>query len=62
MCKDMDMVMNSSKRLKPSLLVETSAYQYFLAAQSLGPENEDNSELIKAVDKISNPKGSKSIS
>jgi 3-hydroxyisobutyrate dehydrogenase-like beta-hydroxyacid dehydrogenase len=54
MCKDMDIVINSSRRLKLPLLVGTSAYQYFLLAESLGLENQDNSFLIKAVEKISN--------
>jgi len=53
MCKDMDIVINTSKRLKLPLLVATSAYQYFLAAQSLGLEDQDNSQLIKVVEGIS---------
>jgi 3-hydroxyisobutyrate dehydrogenase-like beta-hydroxyacid dehydrogenase len=60
MCKDMDIVVNTSKRLKFPLLVGTSAYQYFLVAQSLGLEDQDNSQLIKAVERISDPGGLKS--
>jgi len=53
MCKDMDIVINTGKRLKLPLLAGTSAYHYFLAAQSLGLEDQDNSQLIKAVERIS---------
>jgi len=60
MCKDMDIVINTSKRLKLPLLVGTSAYQYFLVAQSMGLEDQDNSQLIIALERISDPGGLKS--
>jgi 3-hydroxyisobutyrate dehydrogenase-like beta-hydroxyacid dehydrogenase len=60
MCKDMDIVINTGRRLKLPLFVATSAYHYFLAAQSLGMEAQEGSQLIKVVERISEPDGSKS--
>ncbi|MBC8247063.1 MAG: NAD(P)-dependent oxidoreductase [Deltaproteobacteria bacterium] len=50
--KDINLVINDSKRVQLPLLVATAAFQYFLAAQSLGLENEDSSQLIKVIEKM----------
>jgi 3-hydroxyisobutyrate dehydrogenase-like beta-hydroxyacid dehydrogenase len=55
MCKDMDIVVHSGRRLKLPLYVATAAYHYFLAAQSLGMEDQEASELIKVLERISGP-------
>jgi 3-hydroxyisobutyrate dehydrogenase-like beta-hydroxyacid dehydrogenase len=60
MCKDMDIVINTGRRLKLPLFVATSAYQYFLTAQSLGMEDQEGSQLIKVVERISEPDASMS--
>jgi 3-hydroxyisobutyrate dehydrogenase-like beta-hydroxyacid dehydrogenase len=60
MCKDMDIVINTGRRLKLPLFVATSAYQYFLAAQSLGMEDQEGSQLIRVVERISELGGLKS--
>jgi hypothetical protein len=39
------------------LAVASAAYQYFLAALSLGMENADSSELIKVLEKMIQPEG-----
>jgi len=53
--KDIDIVINSGRELKIPLLVATAAYQYFLAAESLGFKDEESSELIKVVKRFSEP-------
>jgi len=55
MCKDMDIVVHSGRRVKVPLYVATAAYHYFLAAQSLGMEDQEASELIKVLERISEP-------
>ena len=59
MCKDMDIVVHSGRHLKLPLYVATAAYHYFLAAQSLGMEDREASELIKVLERISEPGGPK---
>jgi len=59
MCKDMDIVVHSGRHLKLPLYVATAAYHYFLAARSLGMEDQEASELIKVLERISEPGGSK---
>ena len=54
--KDIDLVINDSRRVELPLLVATAAYQYFLAAQSLGMENQDSSKLIDVIARFSDPK------
>jgi len=49
MCKDINIVVNSGRRLKIPLLVATAANQYFMAAESLGLENEESSALFQVV-------------
>jgi len=53
MCKDMGLVMNDSRRAKVPLVVGSAAYQYYLAALSLGMESAETSDLIHVVDRFS---------
>ena len=55
MCKDIGLVINDSRRVRTPLIVASAAYQYFLAALSLGMENADVHELIKVLEKMTNP-------
>jgi len=55
MCKDMGLVMNDSRRVQAPLIVASAASQYFLAALSLGMETADSSDLIKVLEKITDP-------
>jgi 3-hydroxyisobutyrate dehydrogenase-like beta-hydroxyacid dehydrogenase len=55
MCKDIGLVINDSRRVQAPLIVANAASQYFLAALSLGMENADSSDLIKVLEKITNP-------
>lgn len=57
MCKDSNIVMDSGRSMKLPLLVAGAANQYFLAAESLGLENEQSSELMKVVERFSQPTG-----
>ena len=50
--KDISLVINDGKRAELPLLVATAAYHYFLAAQSLGLENQDSSKLIQVIEKM----------
>jgi 3-hydroxyisobutyrate dehydrogenase-like beta-hydroxyacid dehydrogenase len=56
MCKDSNIVMDSSRSMQLPLLVAAAANQYFLAAESLGLENEESSELMKVVEGFSQPR------
>jgi 3-hydroxyisobutyrate dehydrogenase-like beta-hydroxyacid dehydrogenase len=56
MCKDIGLVINDSRRVRTPLIVASAAYQYFLAALSLGMENADVHELIKVLEAMTNPK------
>jgi len=56
MCKDSDIVVDSSRSMQLPLLVVGAANQYFLAARSLGLENEESSELMKVVEWFSQPR------
>lgn len=55
MCKDSNIVVDSSRSMQLPLLVAGAANQYFLAAKSLGLENEESSELIKVLERFSQP-------
>ena len=55
MCKDLGLVINDSRRVRTPLIVASAAYQYFLAALSLGMENADVHELIKVLENMTNP-------
>jgi 3-hydroxyisobutyrate dehydrogenase-like beta-hydroxyacid dehydrogenase len=52
MCKDIGLVINDGKRVQAPMLVASAAYQYYLAALSLGLENADIHELIKVIEKM----------
>ena len=54
MCKDIGLVINDSRQLRVPLIVTSAAYQYYLAALSLGMENAEVHELIKVLDKMTN--------
>jgi 3-hydroxyisobutyrate dehydrogenase-like beta-hydroxyacid dehydrogenase len=58
MCKDSNIVVDSSRSMQLPLLVAGAANQYFLAAESLGLENEESSELMKVVERFSQPRDS----
>lgn len=51
--KDISLVVNDGRRVQLPLLVATAAFHYFLAAQSLGLENQDSSKLIQVIEKMS---------
>ena len=51
--KDISLVVNDSRKVQLPLLVATAAFHYFLAAQSLGLENQDSSKLIQVIEKMS---------
>ena len=55
MCKDSNIVVDSGRAMKLPLLVAGAANQYFLAAESLGLEYEESSELMKVVERFSQP-------
>ena len=55
MCKDIGLVINDSRRLRTPLIVASATHQYFLGALSLGLENADIHELIKVLEKWTNP-------
>jgi 3-hydroxyisobutyrate dehydrogenase-like beta-hydroxyacid dehydrogenase len=55
MCKDMSIVVNTGRDVKAPLYVATAAYYYFLGAQALNMENMEGADLIRIVDRISNP-------
>jgi 3-hydroxyisobutyrate dehydrogenase-like beta-hydroxyacid dehydrogenase len=56
MCKDIGLVINDGRRVRTPLIVASAAYQYFLAALSLGMENAEVHELIKVLETMTNPK------
>jgi 3-hydroxyisobutyrate dehydrogenase-like beta-hydroxyacid dehydrogenase len=56
MCKDIGLVINDSRRVRTPLIVASAAYQYFLAALSLGMENAEVHELIKVLEIMTNSK------
>jgi 3-hydroxyisobutyrate dehydrogenase-like beta-hydroxyacid dehydrogenase len=58
MCKDIGLVINDSRRVRTPLIVASAAYQYFLAALSLGMENAEVHELIKVLETMTNSKAS----
>jgi len=55
LCKDIGLVINDSRRVRTPLIVASAAYQYFLGALSLGMENAEVHELIKVLEKWTNP-------
>lgn len=57
MCKDIGLVINDSREVRTPLLVASAANQYYLSALSLGMENADIHELIKVLERMTNPEG-----
>jgi 3-hydroxyisobutyrate dehydrogenase len=57
MCKDSNIVVDSGRSMKLPLLVAGAANQYFLAAESLGLEREESSELMAVVERFSQSSG-----
>jgi 3-hydroxyisobutyrate dehydrogenase-like beta-hydroxyacid dehydrogenase len=55
MCKDIGLVINDSRRVRTPLIVASATNQYFLGALSLGMENADIHELIKVLERWTNP-------
>jgi len=55
MCKDVGLVINDSRRARVPLVVASAAYQYFLSALALGLENADSSELIRVLERMTEP-------
>lgn len=55
MCKDVGLVIDDGRRVQAALLVASAAYQSVLAALSLGMENEDASDLIKVLQRTTDP-------
>jgi 3-hydroxyisobutyrate dehydrogenase-like beta-hydroxyacid dehydrogenase len=55
MCKDIGLVVQSARSLKLPLYVTTSAYQYFLAAEALGMQDRDGAELMRVVERMTEP-------
>jgi 3-hydroxyisobutyrate dehydrogenase-like beta-hydroxyacid dehydrogenase len=55
MCKDIGLVINDGRRGRTPLIVASAAHQYYLAALSLGMENAEVHELIKVLEKMTNP-------
>lgn len=55
LAKDIGIVVNTGRHLRMPLYTATSAYQYFLAALSLGLENMDGADTMKVIERISEP-------
>jgi hypothetical protein len=48
-------VINDSRRVRTPLIVASATNQYFLGALSLGLENADIHDLIKVLERWTNP-------
>jgi 3-hydroxyisobutyrate dehydrogenase-like beta-hydroxyacid dehydrogenase len=55
LAKDIGIVVNTARNIKLPLYVATSAYQYFLAALSQGLEHMEGRDLMKVLERISEP-------
>jgi 3-hydroxyisobutyrate dehydrogenase-like beta-hydroxyacid dehydrogenase len=55
MAKDIGIVANTACQLKLPLYVATAAYQYFMAAEALGMQNLEGSDLMRVVERITEP-------
>jgi len=55
MAKDIGIVVNTARNIKLPLYVATSAYQYFLAALSQGMEHMEGRDLMKVLERITEP-------
>jgi 3-hydroxyisobutyrate dehydrogenase-like beta-hydroxyacid dehydrogenase len=55
MAKDIGIVTNAARQLKQPLYVATAAHQYFLAAEALGMEHMEGADLMRVVERITEP-------
>jgi 3-hydroxyisobutyrate dehydrogenase-like beta-hydroxyacid dehydrogenase len=55
MAKDIGIVANTACQLKQPLYVATAAHQYFLAAEAMGMQNLEGADLMRVVEKITEP-------
>lgn len=55
MWKDIGLVINDARRVNLPLIVTSAAYQYYLAAISMGLEKAEVHELIKVLEKMIEP-------
>lgn len=55
MIKDVGLVINDGRRAKMPLIVASAAYQYYLAALSLGLDRGDTTELMRVVERLIEP-------
>ncbi|MCJ7684550.1 MAG: NAD(P)-dependent oxidoreductase [Desulfobacteraceae bacterium] len=55
MAKDIGIVVNTACQLKQPLYVATAAHQYFLAAEAMGMQNLEGADLMRLVEKITEP-------
>jgi len=51
MCKDVSIVVNTTREVKMPALVATAMSQYFLEAESLGMQGQEGADLIKVLQK-----------
>ncbi len=55
LAKDIGIVINTAHNLRIPLYTATSAYQYFMAAISMGLENMDGADTMKVLERITEP-------
>jgi 3-hydroxyisobutyrate dehydrogenase-like beta-hydroxyacid dehydrogenase len=53
MCKDVSIVVNTTRQVRMPALVATAASQYFLMAEALGMQNREGADLIEVVEHFS---------
>ncbi len=59
MCKDVSIVVNTTRAVKMPAYVATAASQYFLGAEAAGMENCEGADLIKIVERVAGGKDGK---
>lgn len=55
LAKDIGIVINTAHHLRVPLYTATSAYQYFMAAISMGLENMDGADTMRVLERITEP-------
>jgi len=55
LAKDIGIVINTAHNLRVPLYTATSAYQYFMAAISMGLENMDGADTMRVLERITEP-------
>lgn len=55
LAKDIGIVINTAHNLRLPLYTATSAYQYFMAAISMGLENMDGADTMRVIERITEP-------